>query len=107
MRFVATWSSPTRLGVAHQMIVMVDVSVRMLIVEYANDFLFADGTPAILPRTSRKNIAACVDVRVQGRSAAFATEQVSCRPIVPSRVPAVGALLAGVGGIDFSNGDAV
>ena len=42
MRFVATWSSPTRLGVAHQMIVMVDVSVRMLIVEYANDFLFAD-----------------------------------------------------------------
>ena len=89
------------------MIVMVDVSVRMLTVEYANDFLFADGTPAILPRTSRKNIAACVDVRVQGRSAAFATEQVSCRPIVPSRVPAVGALLAGVGGIDFSNGDAV
>lgn len=106
MRFAATWGSPTRLGVAHH-VIMAGVSVRVLMVEHTDDFLFADETPTILAGTSRKDVAARIDVRVQGRSAASAAEQVSRRPIASGRVPAVGALLAGVGRIDFSDGDAV
>lgn len=56
---------------------------------------------------SLQDVAARVDVRVQGRSAAFAAEQVSRRSIASGGVPAAGALLAGVGRVDFGDGDAV
>lgn len=81
MRFASAWGSPTRLGVAHMVFAMMGASVRMFLVEHADDFLLADGTPAIPPGTSRKDVAARVDIRVQGRSAAFAAEQVSSLPI--------------------------
>lgn len=56
---------------------------------------------------SLQDVAARVDVRVQGRSAAFAAERVSRRSIASGGVPAAGALLAGVGRVDFGDGDAV